>query len=509
MKKGLYLSTVVVMIVIVLGIYMPRTEEVDIFAGDFGIQLLVADHLVRYNDIRFDGEISSIDNGGEYILHNSPIGYYLYGLLYLLGGKTIEGYLAAYFVLSIVQALFLFAFGFFVLGPPGGMVLLALSLFSRGAVMFAGFPSQMTNAVFVESVAIGVFGLYVRTRRTVWFWVACLLSILATQLYPPMYLLIIPKVVLFFYYVRRIPLSPTNVLTAGVLGLYIYFPLILQEYIYRWDNLIVLKSFLSLPGSTLALAEIIKRFGINIHTLFSSLSWYSSLYTLWFVIGVVFLGAVLYRKKLITARFIFILSMLLVPAAILALHPSQPYVVPNRAYLMVTFPYVWLFMGSLVSLFPRRVVYIMTFLFIAISIWGNTASRPGNSTSISIPPKSLVFSIVEDLKTRQVDADAIDLFVISPDDSRSWDAGLYWYELEQVIGKRFSRIAYESSKARRISEAPAQTIYLICHRIKPEDVERKCKSVFEQQRMENYYGKLYRLIDSGQVVNHSYFVYQL
>lgn len=504
--KSLYAIVFCTLIVLAVVLRLSHAEHVADYSGDLGIQLLIADHTIKYGDFRLDGEISSFDSEGKYVIHNSPIGYYLYVLFYALGGQTTQGYMLVYVLQNILQAIFLFGAGFLFFGVKGGIASLTLSLFSSSALILAMSPGQPANAAFFESMAIFLFGFYIRTRKTIWFWLTCLVSLFATQLYPPMYLLLLPKVILFLLLIRRSPALRYGMRWAGVFGVLIYVPILIQEIVFGWSNVNVLLKHDAVSQTGFTISEIVNRIAITMQIIFSYISWSTSNVTV-FVFFVLVTIVFATSKKVDAKRRLIIAGIILFPIVLLAFHPIKPYVIPKRAYLLVLTPYILLFGGSLVSKFPRFITYSISMLYI---VWAMSAypSSLMSGPKVSLPElQTVTDSIFQTSEINNLNVSVIDLFVISPMDSWNWEATLYWYELERLEKKRLSRVDYITSKGKRTSTMPIQVIYLICHRMTREKIDSQCVSVFENDRMMNVYDRSYRRLFSQQFENVAYYAY--
>lgn len=496
-----------VLVFVAVVIRVPRIGEVNYGAGDLGIQLLVAEHTVRYGDVRLDGEISSFEENGKYIIHNSPLGYYLYTVLYLFGGQTPEGYSAVYMLLNVVQAFLLFISGVLLFGVGGGLVALSMALFSPSSLMLSLWPSQPTNAVLVESVALCLLAAYVRTKRSRWLMLSLLTSLVATQLYPPMYLLLPPKIILLVVITRRMNLLFNNRFTIAVLCALIYLPLLAQEWVFRWDNSKTVLAFLRASQGGFPLRELVGRIAINVQMVTSDMGWFSfGSFAGASVTILCVVTALIGRKNRCT--LIALITLILFPVLLLAFHSTQPYIVPNRAYLLILFPFVCLFVGGVVAKLPRGIGVFFSCAFAAVALFFYRSYGFDKPSIVMQDFREVAALISANMKAERIQPETIDIFVISPADSWSWDGTIFWYELERQIGKRLSRIDYASSKAKRISVQPASYVYLICHRMMNDVLEQGCQSVFEHERMESVYEQTLRLSSSMRLNNNSIFLYR-
>lgn len=476
----------VVLMVFAVLVRLPAFGNIGNFAGDEGIQLLVSEHAVRYGDFRLDGEISSLENNGGYILHNSPIGYYLYTLFYVLGGRTPEGYSVVYFILNIIQALVLFGAGVLFFGIPGGLVVLSLALFSHRAVGYAVWPSQPINAIFFESVAIYMFAMFIRTKQSMWFWLSSVTTLFATQLYPPMYLFLLPKALLFAYCLRHILVKPKDVALAVIGAIAIYVPFIVQEYITNWNDVHTLVKFVSGPGVVVRPLELFSRIAVNVDKAISNIG---NILLLIFIIVVVVIGsASRYRRSFIgpLKKSLIISVFILIPVVLVAFFPSRVYSVPERAYLEIVFPYICLLFGGLALGFSKYIVYVCVSVFVVLQIVKPMYVVPNTQFYIA-DAKVLTTGIVKDIRERNINPKTVLLFAIGAKDSWSWDSAIYWYELERGLGDRLVRIDTNSSKPKRLNTAPVQRVYLICHMIPAYLIETSCLNVFMETRAPNMF----------------------
>ncbi len=482
-------TLVFIVLLVILGLYIRLVRLGDFgsfFAGDEGIQLLVADHMIRYGDFRLDGEISSLDAKGDYIIHNSPIGYYLYGIFYFLSGATPEGYALSYLLLNLTQALLLFWAASYLLHGGARVLVFIVALFSPLSLTLSSRPSQPANAIFFDTLAILLFAIFVRSRRENFFLASVVMTIFATQLYPPMYVLLFPKLLIlgFFIYKRKIQIHVSKAFVWTLIAIiFIYLPLFLQEYVFQGLNSQVVTKFFAENNNTFLTNIRLDELFFRVYTIINTTVHFISPYKISFFIisiGVVALLLIL-RLKQLQAAFstawilgvVIGFSILIVSLVLLDTH-----LLVQRAYLFILFPYLCLLLGSLLSWVSTRVTVVLSTAYVIIVVLLLRTSLLHINKAAFQETRQIAHEIIMEAQSLETDLDKIDLVVISPVDKFSWDAGVYWYELERLAGRRLSRIDMSSSKARRLSVQPIKTVYLICHRISPSVVEVGCLGEF-------------------------------
>lgn len=493
-KKNIFTVFVVFLFLIAFFLRVAKWLNFDTLAGDEGIQLITADHLIKYGDFPLTGEISALDIDDKYIVHNSPLGLYFQTLLYMLSFQTVEGYVFMYIILNLLQAVFLYKAASILFSKKAGVLTLIIALFSPTMLHTSVWTSQPVNAMFFESIAIFFFAKFLNSKKGSFLYGSGFLTLLATQMYPPMYFLLPLKLMIFLYYNKKTRVNKKLVITSLIGIMAIYLPLLMLEIKYDWLNIKTIFNFVSKTKEANETVSFFTNFLNNLRQIESYISYHLSSnknwYLLWTIGVLAYVRFIKVSPKKKQRINIFLLSFL-VPLILLSLLMSNKSVSGNRAYLFIAIPYLYVLLGTIFSkVSTLKFVFISLLVFLLFQRTFKLEVQPGPPPSLKNINNTIAFISQEISKTNH-SLDGIDIFTISKGDSWSWDSPIYWYFLERESNQKLVEIEFYSSKAKRVHHHKPDVVFLICHGMKEKHPESNCSPIF-LSRTYNIYQSQYQ-----------------
>lgn len=472
-----------------------KWSHFDAVAGDEGVQLLTAEHLLTYGEIPLGGEISALDKDEKFIIHNSPIGLFFLTLTYFLGLRTPEGYVLVFVLLNIIQAYLLFKTSAVLFSHKAAFVTLLFALFSPTMLFTSTWPSQPTNAVFFETVALYLYAKFIRDRKTVFFVGSSLISLLATQMYPPMYLLLLPKVLIFVHSFQKLKQRSRVFLIVLMGAILIYAPLLWMEISSRWINTRSISSFLRVPSNLFVIdVSFISRLINNFRQLFLYLTPRLGFSELYFVIALLgSVGSLIYVlvvKKLRGGSLLALLLLLFIPPLLLAIVIREDYGLLDRTYLYATLPYLYLAAGGLIALVTSRLFVLTSSTLVLVLIPQALSQQIPRATPHLEDTRRAIEAVGVDATSR-APFTKISLYAMSEPNPYGWETSLYWYLLERETKLRLVKVDFVSNLAERINSDTPRVVYLICHHLTHSFTLEKCAHKFESDVRPNVYPNEY------------------
>lgn len=476
-------------------------------AGDEGVQLLTIEHFLKYGKLPILGEISALDTDNEFLFHNSPVGYYILTLIYLLGLKTPEGYTLIIVIFSLLQAYLLFKTADMLFNRRAAIVTLILALFSANMLYASTWVSQPVLAIFFETLGLYLYAKYKLIKAKKLFWGATALSLLATQLYPPMILLLPFKA---FVWVRELKiLSPRHkiraieVLSASIFLLFL--PFLTIELTHNWKNTQTVLNFFQTQPSISANDPIAQRLTMNVAQVIGYIFPEAALNPLLLTIsvGVIITVVIILLVQNPRPKMTLMLTTLSFgPALLVSFLLKKAHLPFERAYLFVVTPFLILWIGALMGKLPKKIFLPVAFLF---SFFLFSASLQqisyANTYSHIQRGKRIAHTIINHAQGKNLDFQNIDLLAISSYDPYGWETSYYWYELEKQVNQYLVNIDPDTSKAARISSSPLKTLYVICHAVQDNFSDQDCLHAFEEKIHGTHYAQSFIL---EQNLNTSY-----
>lgn len=469
------LEKTLLLILICLGIFLRihKWSKLDTFAGDEGIQLIYAEDILHGNYFPITGEISSLDQENQFILHNSPIGIYFQTLLYFISFKSETIYLLCYTFINMAVIVLLYKAVLLLTNKKSAQIALVLLLFSPFMLRASVWTSQPVNALFFESIAIYLIAKFFKYKNENHFIWGVIFSILATQMYPPMYFLILPKIFCGIYLLKNKIHNQTKALFIIIFATsVIYLPFLLMELKYNFVNTNSVFNFLQEIASaaktevihnSIAYEEKVRLLNNKLATFFT----YEFIGKIAFII--LYSCLVLFtsfsrsakgeRKKLL---FLFILA--LSPFISLLILYSKSSVSGERAYIDVAFPFIIILFASIHEKISVKIVHFFLLLYLSLSLVPMSDYYfNNNSNSVNIKTiQNTAQYIIADSKKRGESHPFI--HVINKGDVWGWDSSIYWYKIEKELNFDLVTIDFNTSKA-KLSSTPKKNnyIYLVCH----------------------------------------------
>ncbi len=467
--------------------------------GDEGIQILTAKHLVYYHDFPIGGEISALDKDNKFIMHNSPLGFYFLTTAFFAGLGTTQGYTFVFVILNLIQAYWLYDATKILFNKKAGFITLLLALFSPTLIHAATWPSQPINAMFFDTLSLFLFAHFVKSRRDRYFAGAVIASLFATQLYPPMYLLIPLKIFLYTYILPKTK-KPLKVTVVTVLtAIAMFLPLLIIELKYDWINFSTLQKFFHSTSADTHTSPFIERLVSNLKQVVAYLDYqlveqkYAFFPTL-----VTLLGSTGYfLKQKFHRRYFLALSVFtFVPIMILTVGIKIAYLPFERAYLYVVIPYLFVLCGALFSRLRNKIFTVVAFLiFIFLGSSSLFYLKPNGNISTA-QMKKVSAKILADSASRKVDISGVDVIAISPNDIYGWETPIYWYWLEEIMRTKLVTIDFHTSKTMRYVANKAELVYIICHNTNQAFTPQKCLAAFEKRLNGKAIPHFYKPIDT-------------
>ena len=465
-------------------------------AGDEGVQLLTAERLIKYGKFPELGEISALDTDDKYLLHNSPLGYYFLTLIYLIGLQTPEGYILIFTVINLLQAYFLYRIACIFFNQKTGMAVLVLALFLPTMLYTSTWASQPVIAIFFDTIALYLFALFKQGKRENFFISAVLISLLATQFYPPMYLLIPLKAILFVRELKNLakPIRAIIIFTLGAVA--IYLPILLVEVKYDWARFQIIGQYYQQSQTAIATSKLGERLTLSLKQVFlyfpSSETKNDIIFFAFFISAAVlanFNKTLKAHSKGIILLFLF--SFL--PAVLIAILIQETLPIFSRAYLLVVTPFLLLWLSALLGQLKNTVFVIAIIFLSAFLLKTNLTSMRLTGASTITAARQAATGILNDAHQKQLPLTDIDLLAISHYDPYGWETSYYWYNLEKLTGEYLVDIDPEPSKATRRSKTNLVTLYVICHQVNSNFSINDCFTSFEEKINRNYYGETFIL----------------
>ena len=440
-------------------------------AGDEGLQLLTAEHFWNYQTLPESGEISALDASNQVIVHNSPLGFYWQIIVYALGQQQLDEYFLIYIFMNLISCLLLAKASSNFFSKKSGIMTLIFALFSNFMLHAAVWPSQPSNAIFFESIAIYLMSVFWTKKKNDYLLLATIISLLATQMYPPMYFLMPIKIVIFYKLTKRYSFNKSQCLTLLISSILIYLPLIWIEINHRFTNVDTVFNFLfqhrSQSNINLDLISTLKHFANNLFQQFQAgfntinyeLTNKQPLLVLLFLVltGVIFFWHGRKQRVIFSSLAVSILCPILIMATILTISQQTT---GERAYLTILVPYTLILVGALFSIFNNKswLLIVVSIILILIRTAINQELNTTHPTFIEIEQSAdyIADQISKDITNNQ-------LHVISGGDKWDWDSTIYWYFIEKKLKKQLVIIDFNSSKTKRLSEYEPQTVHLLCH----------------------------------------------
>lgn len=497
------LVTVFVVILLLIGfsIRLIRWSNFDRFAGDEGIQVLTAEHLIKYQIFPDYGEVSALDSQNKYIIHKSSLGLYLSSIIYFLGLRTIKGYFFVSMLLNLFMIWLLYVTSYNIFGRKAGITVLILAVFSPLMIELSNWPSQPTNAIYLEIISLYLVSIFCHSRNEKLLIGSLVLSQAAAQIYPPYYLLLIPKIIFGFIFLKQIGVSKRFYIHLFFGSSLVYVPFLISDLRHNFYDSQTLISYLSSILNSKSdfsffqfivifykqlvgvFAGIITKFvhGVSIS---NKVIW---IFFLSFLIKFIF-SNFSDRKR----SFLFALFWIIPVVLVTVIYSTEANPVTTKAYLTVLIPYSLLFSGFFFSKITRIVLVILVFIyfaFVAIPEFDALTATNGKPTVDEIfAASNQIFITHSNAKT----VDPVKIFVISPGDSLSWDSTMYWYNLENISQKRLVNRSFYSGKYSILDRQLTKTVYLICHDIGPRLTVNECLNRFESNA-DKVFGRQYFL----------------
>ena len=478
-------------------------NHLNTLAGDEGVQLLTAEHFIKYKVLPTVGEISALDTKNQYLMHNSPLGYYFISLVYLLGFKTAEGYVLIFVFLNLIQAYLLYQAAKSLWGKQAGMTALVLALFSHSMIHASIWTSQPVIAVFFESIALFLAAKFIKKRKDKFFIASSLVSLLATQFYPPMYLLLPIKIGLYCFGFKKIKKKKQTMALTLMGAILIYLPLLQIELKYDWINFQTLNNYLQNPDFTITEDSFGTRLVVSFKKMLKYIfPTFFSQTILFFIIlgGIISEIYSMINQKLIQKKIVGIFLLWFSPILFLAIVFKNPHLMDERAYLFIAIPFLLLWLGALLSRLNKKLFIPITVFLIFFLIFYDLKLVQNNSSFNHIEKTNItITAILENTKQKKLQLTDIDLLAISNYDPYGWETSFYWYVLEKITHQYLVDIDMETSKAKRKSNTSPKVLYIICHDVQDSFTKIDCLNSFEKYINEKYYQEkfiLKEVIDS-------------
>ncbi len=491
-----YKKTILISLVI-LGIFFRiyKWAKFEMFSGDEGIQLIYAEDILSGNYFPITGEISSLDQENKFILHNSPIGIYFQALLYLIGFRSEILYSLTYTFINLAIIILIYKSVLLLTSQKSATVALVLLLFSPFMLNASVWTSQPVNSLFFESIAIYLIVKFLKTNNENLFLWGSISSIIATQMYPPMYLLIIPKFIIWLYLVRNKILNQTKFLLGMTVAvIIIYLPFLFMELKYDFINT---RSFLefsrdsrvtypnTVSYNSVTYLEKIAHLNKKVVNFFShSFKGNEIVIAIYFLL--ISVGS-LYKSTIKEKKLLTILSILtFFPIITMYMLYSKPSISGERAYLDIIFPFLVIFIAIIHNKTSQKIVFMFLLIYLLVTILPMKDYffyKNAKKTSLNTINKTIDYV---HSNTKQKNLTVPFIHVISEVDTWGWDGSIYWYILEKKMEKNIVSIDFLSSKADTNHQYDLRPyIYLICHGYD----EQNCLSDWETIEKSYVYGK--------------------
>lgn len=482
--------SVLLIILITVGILVriQKWSNFDKFAGDQGFQLLSAEHMISYSIFPENGEISALDQNNKFIFHKSSLGLYMSAIAYLLGQKSPEGYFFVYLCLNLISAWLLYLTASSVFSRKAGILVLLFAIFSPLSIELSAWPSQPSNAIFLETISLFLLSKYLQHKNNKDLLFSLLLSQAAFVIYPPHLLIVLPKFILIMCVYNQEILSRKFLITLGILSGLIYFPSLYSQFHHNFYDVKLIFQFVTqLQNSSTA---------FSINNIFSTLHQQ--------VVNVIS-GVLLQKINTVTTQpYVLLLTAILFIAYIKKNIHNRKYVInsifslwffsifviayiysaesatnTSKAYLTTLLPYTLLLFGVIFSILNKRSLLFITAIYLLFFVPAALKSKLFYNKLPTISAISSITSKIYKYQESNFPDNSISIFVVSAGDSWGWDNTVYWYNLEKLFNKQLAEVDFYSGKFRPIDTNAKQSIYLICHGINKRFSQEVCVQRFE------------------------------
>ncbi len=515
MKK--YIKKIIIF-TLILSAFLLRAykwTQLDMFAGDEGIQLIYAEDILNRDYFTVTGELSSLDQNSKFKLHNSPLGIYFQTLLYILSFRSEIMFLFLYSILNFLTAFFLYKATLIITSKKIAKFAGIILLFSPFMLNASVWTSQPVNSLFFESIAIFLVAYYIKYNNEKMFLYGSIMSLIATQMYPPMYLLLVPKAILFLYIlIKKIENKNSIFLLFFLSAFIIYLPFVAIEYKYNYANtnsvILFLQGMelnnvseteinpLNFIQKTIKLNEKIMRFFSNEFVNHSKL-------TLLYIL-VLFIGFI--KKSDINAKklLLFSSSFVFIPIGTLIALFFNASISGDRAYINIIFPFVIILFCIIHKHIPQYLLNFSVLIYILVTI------LPMNGYYFRTHERTNLYTIQSTVNFAMYDAKQKQqpfpfFHVISPSDIWGWDSSMYWYLLEKKLNIDLVSIEFYSGKAKLNNpHTIPKYLYLICANYQ----ETLCLNNWKTIANSNLYGKkTYTFKEKYNINNGTMFIVEM
>ncbi|MFH2118229.1 MAG: hypothetical protein ABII10_00605, partial [Candidatus Paceibacterota bacterium] len=212
------------------------------------------------------------------------------------------------------------------------------------------------------------------------------------------------------------------------------------------------------------------------------------------LIGVILtIGLKISRRK-IRESFFSLFLIWLSPALFLTIVIQEAPPIFSRAYLFVIIPFLFIWVGALLGKLNQKIFLLITILLLFSLIYPqlNLFQTKNEPTSVE-RTNATVVALLENAQQRNLQTTNLDLLAISDYDPYGWETSYYWYTLEKMTDQHLANIDLETSKAVRLSTAPLETLYVICHNINNDFKLSDCLNSFEEKIQGKHFWKKFNL----------------
>lgn len=509
MKLNLKKTIIFLLIILGLVFRVYKWSKFNMYAGDEGIQLIYAEDILSGDYITLTGEVSSIDKDGKFILHNSPLGIYFQAFLYLISFKSAKLYSFAYIILNIISIISIYKAIKLISKEKNAVIALFLLLFSPFMLNASVWTSQPVNSLFFESIAIYLVAYYIKNKNERYFLWGSIMTIIATQMYPPMYLLLVPKLIMGGYIFAKKIKNKTNFLANMMIAItIIYIPYFLMELKYNWINTnSLLNFFKNLNKTTLntvttnTISHIDKISSLNKKLVtYYSYGFYNKEIYIYIYLLLISIATFYRSKKSETKKYLFSLLLMSFPVISLYLLFSKPTVSAQRAYIDIVFPFLTIFIALMHDKISKNITTLFLIIYISVTVlpmFDYFFQKNTNIVTLDNIEQTTNY-ILEDTKNKNLKNPFI--HVASKGDKWGWDGSIYWYLLENKLDKNLVSINFYTSKAKINSPYILDGyIYLICHNYD----EKFCLEDWKIVASSYYYDKYFTSIEKKNKVGNN------
>jgi hypothetical protein len=376
-------------------------------------------------------------------------------------------------------------------GQRASLAVLALALFSPNMFYAAVWPSQPVMAIFFESIALFLVAKFIKNKKDNFFVSATLISLLATQFYPPMYLLLPAKIGLYWLGLQKIKKRGLVIALTLFSAFLIYLPMVQIELRHDWTNLQTLSNYLQNPSSETTTDPLQARLVASIKQVFAYIFPALERQIVLFVaslMGVILSVYLASKNWQVQKKFIGLFLLWFSPALLLSLVIKSSYPIFDRAYLFIVIPFLFVWLGTLLGKLNKKLfLSAMILMVIFLTLPSLNRFQFKNESNNIQKVNSVATAILSDLEQRSLQLSDLDLLAISNYDPYGWETSFYWYALEKMADQYLVDIDINSSKAVRRSITPLEVLYVICHRVQENFSHELCLKNFENQIDGKYY----------------------